>query len=143
MEKRKQTVVGNLADVPEGFVAMASYGARKSGVRGSDRYEWILQAYERGAITAVKVMRSNRDRTGPVYVDADQAAEVIRAQERKPAPVDLFAEPKPPADTREDIHLRALLAAISVLSARLESIAGGIDRLAEVATARPEAWRND
>jgi hypothetical protein len=73
----RQTVASDANDVPAGFVAMASYGSRPSGGRGSDEYEWILDAYQSGEIEAVKVMRNPRHKSGPVFVNAAQARLLI------------------------------------------------------------------
>lgn len=81
IEKRKQrqTVVASAIMVPDGFVRLSSFGTRPSGGRGSAGYEVLLDAYQRGKIDAYKVMLTPRHKTGPVFVDATQAAVLIDA----------------------------------------------------------------
>jgi len=78
----KQTVAGSAEGIPDDFVSMASFGTRQSGSRGTDEYEWLLDAYQTGRIDAVKVMRTPRDKAGPVFVNARQAALLIEEKRR-------------------------------------------------------------
>ena len=77
--KATQTVVGSVILVPENFVPMASFGTRRNGKAGTRQYEIVLAAYTRGEIDAYKVMVNPRHKTGPVFVDATQAAALIEA----------------------------------------------------------------
>lgn len=77
--RKRQTVVASAVMVPDNFVRLSSFGTRPSGGKGSVKYELLLDAYQRGEIDAYKVMRTPRDKAGPVFVDAAQAAAIIDA----------------------------------------------------------------
>lgn len=77
--RQRQKVVASIEMVPDNFVPLASFGSRPSGGKGSEKYELLIDAYQRGNIDACKVMRTPRDKGGPVFVDAVQAAELIDA----------------------------------------------------------------
>jgi hypothetical protein len=124
----KQTVTGNASTIPDNFVPLASFGARQSGTRGSDEYEWLLDAYQTGSIDAVKVMRTPRDKCGPVYVNAAQAALVIDNRRRwyaesQAAP----ADPQPQADA-------------ATVAKLLERIAYALECIREAMPQRESSW---
>ena len=78
--RQRQKVVASIEMVPDNFVPLASFGSRPSGGKGSEKYELLIDAYQRGNIDACKVMRTPRDKGGPVFVDATQAAALIDAE---------------------------------------------------------------
>lgn len=80
MRRRRQSVVSAIEMVPENYIRLAQFGTRPRGKRGSDNYEILLDAYQRGEIDACKLMRTPRDKAGPVFVDATQAAALIDAE---------------------------------------------------------------
>jgi hypothetical protein len=126
----KQTVTGNASTIPDNFVPLASFGARQSGSRGSDEYEWLLDAYQTGSIDAVKVMRTPRDKCGPVYVNAAQAALVIDERRRwsagsQPAPD--YTHPRPQADA-------------ATVAKLLERIAYALECIREAMPQRESSW---
>lgn len=135
MATATQTVVGSVEMVPDGYVSLSSFGARKSGRngRGTDRYEWLLDAYQNGKIDAVKVMRTVRERSGAVFVNREQAWEVIAKREagrERERPADLFS-----SDSRNDSA--SILSRIDAIAEHLQSISRGIDRLCELKAAEP------
>jgi len=124
----KQTVAGNADNIPENFVAMASFGARQSGSRGSDEYEWLLDAYQTGRIDAVKVMRTPRDKSGPVYVNAAQAALIVDERRRWSAEQQAeAADPQPQADA-------------ATVAKLLERIAYALECIREAMPQRESSW---
>jgi hypothetical protein len=124
----KQTVTGNASTIPDNFVPLASFGARQSGSRGSDEYEWLLDAYQTGSIDAVKVMRTPRDKCGPVYVNAAQAALVIDKRRRWSAEVQAApADPQPQADA-------------ATVAKLLERIAYALECIREAMPQRESSW---
>lgn len=134
-----QTVVGSVEMVPDGYVALSSFGARKSGRngRGTDRYEWLLDAYQSGRIDAVKVMRTVRDGSGPVFINKEQAWELIAKREAgrdRERPADLFS-----SDSRGDFL--TICMRMESIAEHLQSISRGIDRLCELKAAEP--WQTN
>ena len=83
MRKYKTKVITDESQVPAGFKRISSLADSLTDQKK------LSDAHTDGLIEAVKLMRSTDDRTGPVWVDAQAAAHVLRGsatlQARKPA----------------------------------------------------------
>ena len=128
----KQTVAGSAEGIPDDFVSMASFGTRQSGSRGTDEYEWLLDAYQTGRIDAVKVMRTPRDKAGPVFINARQAALLIEEKRRSllaetPKPAPDYTHPRPQADA-------------ATVAKLLERIAYALEGIREAMPQRESSW---
>lgn len=83
MRKYKTKVITDESQVPAGFKRISSLADSLTDQKK------LSDAHTDGLIEAVKLMRSTDDRTGPVWVDAQAAAHVLRGsatlQAGKPA----------------------------------------------------------
>lgn len=108
--KRRTRVITTTADIPAGYVRLATYGTNGTGQKTA-AYQAVQRAYAGGLLDAVKLYRGPRDHRGPVYVDAIQAEAVVAALAPAPAPAaespaadqtqrELFAEATPTPTTQ-------------------------------------------
>jgi hypothetical protein len=125
-----QSVSGSGENMPDGFVPLASFGGRdwRTGKPPSDEYRLILDAYQRGKIDAVKVMRTPRDKSGPVFVNAAQAHLLIEEQRRFIA----SETPKP----------SAVVGNAATVAHLLERIAYALECIREAMPQRESSWNN-
>lgn len=65
------------ADVPKGFVQIARVAKNRTEA------VWLSRAHSTGTIAAVKLARYASDRTGKVYVDPQQARELLEARRHR------------------------------------------------------------
>ena len=71
MKKFKTKVITEESQVPHGFRRISSLADSLTDQKK------LSDAHTNGFIAAVKLMRSTEDRTGPVWVDAEAAREVL------------------------------------------------------------------
>ncbi len=81
-KKRQQRIVANVGEVPAEFVALKSFGNARPDANpprlSTWQYNLIQTAWESERITGVKVMRSLKDKAGPVYVSKEEADELLQ-----------------------------------------------------------------
>ena len=132
----KQTVAGSAQNMPDGFVALTSFISDDSPSNwASAEYNLILNAYQNGKIDAVKVMRTPRDKGGPVFVNAAQAHLLIEERRRcivpeTPNPAPDYTHPRPQSDAE-------------TVAKALERIAYALERIREAMPQPREAQWND
>ena len=86
------------ADVPKGFVQIARVANNRTEA------VWLSRAHSTGTIAAVKLARYASDRTGKVYVDPQQARELLESRRNKPRRMDATQEERPWADVNFHVH---------------------------------------
>lgn len=115
----------DLKDVPHGFVQIADV-VPDSDPRKKHWQRVLSDAHAEGRIRAVKFFRSVKDaKTGPVFVNRDEALEYIRDYERRmtqPEAVEPAASSPPPREefgTASDQRIAGLLAENNALLAAI------------------------
>lgn len=119
------------ADVPKGFVQIARVASNRTEA------VWLSRAHSTGAIAAVKLARYASDRTGKVYVDPQQARELLESRRQRPSHNEVVREEKSWTISSADLErsnqqsamliqdltlaVRDLQAAIELLSERLSN----------------------
>lgn len=117
------------ADVPKGFVQIARVANNRTEA------VWLSRAHSTGTIAAVKLARYASDRTGKVYVDPQQARELLESRRQRPGPCEVVREEKSWTISSADLErsnqqsamliqdltvaVRDLQAAVELLSERL------------------------
>jgi hypothetical protein len=131
-----QSVSGSGENMPDGFLPLASFGGRdwRTGKPPSDEYRLIQDAYQRGKIDAVKVMRTPRDKSGPVFVNAAQAHLLIEERRRfiapeTPKPAPDYTVPRPQADA-------------AAVTKALERIAFALECIRDAMPQREAQWND-
>jgi len=84
------------SDIPDGFVQIARMASNRTEA------VWLSRAHSTGVIDAVKLARFASDKTGKVYVDQQQAWELIEARRNKPRRMNATPEERPWADVRDE-----------------------------------------
>ena len=140
MRKYKTKVITDESQVPAGFKRISSLADSLTDQKK------LSDAHTDGLIEAVKLMRSTDDRTGPVWVDAQAAAHVLRGsatlQARKPAK----AVDSAWADRRIESAVIALCEinnGITLMQATLERLTAAVESIATQPKAEPAgSWRD-
>ncbi len=124
MRKFKTKVITEESQVPHGFRRISSLADSLTDQKK------LSDAHTDGLIAAVKLMRSTEDRTGPVWVDAEAAREVLAGDKQKPkkAPTDHLM----PAGQNEAavIALCEINNGISLLCETLERLTAAVESIA-------------
>ena len=96
MEGYRTRLIVDPADVPHGFVQIARMASNRTEA------VWLSRAHSTGMIAAVKLATYASDRSGKVYVNQQQARELLEARRNKPRRMDATQEERPWADARDE-----------------------------------------
>lgn len=95
MSKSKQIPVTDVADIPAGFVPMASYGAQNPSrkIKSSRAYVILATAWKKKELGGIKLVRTVNDNRGNIYVNKIEADEMIASRTAAPKKItDIFFE---------------------------------------------------
>lgn len=134
MKKHKTKVITDESQVPSGFKRISVLADSLTDQKK------LSDAHTDGLIAAVKLMRSTEDRTGPVWVDAEAAARVLRGTNARQA-CKHDAQPNVAADSRVEAAVIALCEmnnSMSLMLATLQRLANAVEKVAQHHFARLE-----
>jgi hypothetical protein len=131
MRRFKTKVITDESQVPEGFKRISLLADSLTDQKK------LSDAHTDGFIAAVKLMRSTEDRTGPVWVDAKAAREVLAADKARPkkASTDQMSAGQHEAAV---IALCEINNGIILMQATLERLAEAVEKIAKHPLARLE-----
>lgn len=118
--QHETAVIIDLKDVPTGFVQIAkllpdNFPRRKHWQR------ILSDAHDEGYIRAVKYFRTTRDaKTGPVFVDRDEAMAYIKHYERHRSPAPILPSDREGPSRGVNLELECLADISATLSAILD-----------------------
>lgn len=137
MRKFKTKVITEESQVPHGFRRISSLADSLTDQKK------LSDAHTDGFIAAVKLMRSTEDRTGPVWVDAEAAREVLAGDKTrtKKASADQMSAGQNEAAV---IALCEINNGISLIHATLERLTAAVESIATQPKRDPlEEFAND
>jgi hypothetical protein len=76
--KKQQIVTHKVEEIPDGFVTLSSYGSHSPTRRATREYAVLSDAWQNGSLGGWKLMSSPKDKGGPVYVNKQEADELVR-----------------------------------------------------------------
>lgn len=82
VKERNQRPILSRDDIPDGYVALASYGAQnpKKKIKSSREYVILANAWKAKQLGGVKLLRSIHDKRGHVFVCKVEADELIESK---------------------------------------------------------------
>jgi hypothetical protein len=137
MRKFKTKVITEESQVPHGFRRISSLADSLTDQKK------LSDAHTDGFIAAVKLMRSTEDRTGPVWVDAEAAREVLAGDKNrtKKASTDQMSAGQNEAAV---IALCEINNGMSLIHATLERLTAAVESIATQPKRDPlEEFAND
>ena len=107
VKENNQRPILSKDDIPDGFVALASYGAHnpKKKIKSSREYRILSNAWTEKRLGGVKLLRSIHDKRGHVFVCKVEADELIASKIKKTVKELIFEGCKPPKKSRDFTHL--------------------------------------
>jgi hypothetical protein len=78
--KRQQFPVHKIELIPEGFVPLSLFGCHSPTRAATTEYAWLADAWQAGKLSGYKLMASLKDKGGAVYVNKQEADELIRVR---------------------------------------------------------------
>ena len=137
MKKFKTKVITEESQVPHGFRRISSLADSLTDQKK------LSDAHTDGFIAAVKLMRSTEDRTGPVWVDAEAAREVLAGDKTRTKKVSAY-QMSAGQNEAAVIALCEINNGISLIHATLERLTAAVESIATQPKREPlEEFAND
>ena len=136
MKKFKTKVITEESQVPHGFRRISSLADSLTDQKK------LSDAHTDGFIAAVKLMRSTEDRTGPVWVDAEAAREVLAGDKARTKKVSAY-QMSAGHNEAAIVALCEINNGISLIHATLERLTAAVESIATQPKADAVAnWRD-